>query len=233
MATTSINAEVWATFKDDADRILHSIEEQLLALERDASASGALRHLLRDLHTMKGGAGFLGLDAISRLCHVTEDLLALVVDGAVELDGQTVSLLLSTVDMLRQMVEESADGAVPAHQNLIAPVVQQLQARMKVEEGSLPDFQRLRKVSIEDARDLAMTVEGALLTAIQLVGDGPFTPHTKLYHALAGLQGLSEHLGLESYGELMHAVLHCSEEGIPSVVELMWRLAQREVAAAA
>ncbi len=59
----------------DRLRILH---ETLLVLEQHPTDTEALREVLRQAHTINGTARMLGLEDISRVAHLMEDLFAAV-----------------------------------------------------------------------------------------------------------------------------------------------------------
>ena len=69
-------AEFLGIFRDEANERLDSMSTALLAIEEGRASADAIDSLFRDAHTIKGGAGMLGLDAISELAHAVEDVLA-------------------------------------------------------------------------------------------------------------------------------------------------------------
>ena len=69
-------AEFLGIFRDEANERLDSMSTALLAIEDGRASVDAIDSLFRDAHTIKGGAGMLGLDAISELAHAVEDVLA-------------------------------------------------------------------------------------------------------------------------------------------------------------
>src|SRR5262245_56780509 len=74
---------------------LGTLCEVLLNLER-ASASertDRIDQLLRAIHSIKGGAGFLGHQAIQQVAHAAESLIESVRDGHLVVDGQLVDTL--------------------------------------------------------------------------------------------------------------------------------------------
>ena len=54
----------------------HDESTTLLALEGGRAAADAIDSLFRDTHTIKGGAGMVGLDEVGELAHAMEDVLA-------------------------------------------------------------------------------------------------------------------------------------------------------------
>jgi two-component system chemotaxis sensor kinase CheA len=98
------DGEFIAIFRDEAGGRLDRIVDTLLALERGSAAPDAVDSLFRDIHTIKGAAGMVGLDDVSALAHVMEDLLATARHlGA--LAAEHIDPLLRASDALRLHVE--------------------------------------------------------------------------------------------------------------------------------
>ncbi|CAN5277857.1 hypothetical protein BH20GEM2_BH20GEM2_11570 [soil metagenome] len=67
-------AELIDEFRDEARQQLDGLDAALLAIERDGELeSDAREALLRDLHTLKGNAGMLGLTSVVDYVHALED----------------------------------------------------------------------------------------------------------------------------------------------------------------
>lgn len=91
-------------FKSEAEENLERLDQGLLALERDPNDASLVRGLFLNAHTIKGGAGMLELKAIKQITHALEDVLGKLRDGGEVLENATASLLLRTVDVLRQII---------------------------------------------------------------------------------------------------------------------------------
>ncbi|MCE2943457.1 MAG: Hpt domain-containing protein, partial [Xanthomonadaceae bacterium] len=57
----AISPDIAADFLVEAGEILERLGEQLVQLEQAADDKGLLNAVFRGFHTIKGGAGFLGL----------------------------------------------------------------------------------------------------------------------------------------------------------------------------
>ncbi|MEA2134995.1 MAG: two-component system, chemotaxis family, sensor kinase CheA [Solirubrobacteraceae bacterium] len=99
-----VDSEFLDIFRDEARGRLDRIVDTLLALENGSAAADAVDALFRDVHTIKGAAGMVGLDEIGALAHVMEDLLAGARQGGALPDG-LVDPLLRASDSLRRHVE--------------------------------------------------------------------------------------------------------------------------------
>ncbi|RKG67173.1 chemotaxis protein CheA [Corallococcus sp. CA054B] len=101
--------KVLAVFADEAEGLISSMEENLIALEV-SPADGLLPGILRGAHTLKGAAASLGFQAVTDYTHGVEDLLQALLDGRLAPDETRVSLLLGAVDHLRELCQASLAG---------------------------------------------------------------------------------------------------------------------------
>ncbi|MDX6410932.1 MAG: two-component system, chemotaxis family, sensor kinase CheA [Gaiellaceae bacterium] len=91
-------------FREEANERLDTMVDSLLALEAGSVGADAIDALFRDAHTIKGGAGMLGLDDVRTIADAVEDVLSVVRDAGVfplELTGP----LLHATDVLRNQVQ--------------------------------------------------------------------------------------------------------------------------------
>jgi two-component system chemotaxis sensor kinase CheA len=95
-------------FRDEARGRLDRIVDTLLALENGSAAADAVDALFRDIHTIKGAAGMVGLDDIGALAHVMEDLLAEARERGT-LAPELIDPLLRASDALRRFVQGEGD----------------------------------------------------------------------------------------------------------------------------
>jgi two-component system chemotaxis sensor kinase CheA len=106
---TDIPEEFLSLFRDEANGRLDDMVNSLLELEAGRAGPEAVDALFRDAHTIKGGAGMLGLDEMQTLAHAVEDVL----DGARETGEFPIDLadmLLRSVDALRLQLDGDGDS---------------------------------------------------------------------------------------------------------------------------
>lgn len=103
--------EIWALYADDGAQALDAMEEALDDLQSAPEEAGAqISALFRAVHTFKGNSRVLGLRNVEAVAHLAEDLIGLVRDEGVALTGEIVDILVLTGDVLRRMLEETADS---------------------------------------------------------------------------------------------------------------------------
>ncbi|RAZ83648.1 chemotaxis protein CheW [Cereibacter johrii] len=102
--------EIWALYADDGAQALDAMEASLLALQAGEDPAAHVGPLFRAVHTFKGNSRVLGLSVVESRAHLCEDLIGLVRDEGVPMDGEIVEILLFASDTLRAMLEETAAG---------------------------------------------------------------------------------------------------------------------------
>jgi two-component system chemotaxis sensor kinase CheA len=101
------------SFKEESHEHLEGIESDLLAIE-DAGADIDLElvnKVFRAMHSIKGGAGFLGLNAVKTLAHAAENLLNKIRNKELVPTTPVISSLLDAADLVNRLLNQSK-GAV-------------------------------------------------------------------------------------------------------------------------
>ena len=90
-----------------------NVEEHLLRLERDPDNKETLNAVFRSFHTIKGGAGFMGLPALVAACHLTENLFDALRMGAEPVTPIAIEAALQASGFVADQLTELANGAAP------------------------------------------------------------------------------------------------------------------------
>ena len=112
---SGVTAEIAADFIVEAQEILDRLGEQLVALEHAPDDREQLNAVFRGFHTLKGGAGFLGIHAMVELCHAAEETLGSVRAGEAVLEAQHFDAAQRSLDWLQAMLDAVAGGTEPVH----------------------------------------------------------------------------------------------------------------------
>ena len=99
-----------ATFLAESFSGLDSMETDLLELERGSRDPELLQAIFRTVHSIKGGSGSLGFEAIADFSHQLESLLDKLRSGQIEPNRELVNLLLRSVDVERSLLGEVQNG---------------------------------------------------------------------------------------------------------------------------
>ncbi len=99
------------TFYEESFEGLDIMENNLLEMDAGQVDEEVINAIFRAAHSIKGGSGTFGLMAVSDFTHVLETLLDEMRDGSREVTREAVTLMLSSVDVLRDMLTALRDGA--------------------------------------------------------------------------------------------------------------------------
>lgn len=103
---SSEQEEILQTFKEESQEHMSVLEEQLLAIEGGNAGPDEINLAFRAIHTVKGGAGFLGLNKLSDLGHNMEDLLGKLRNQEIQSSDEVTQSLLDGFDRLSEMFED-------------------------------------------------------------------------------------------------------------------------------
>ena len=106
--------EILQDFLVEASEILEQLNEQLVELEQSPEDADLLNAVFRGFHTIKGGAGFLGLNALVGVCHRAEDIFNLLRNGEKHLTQSMMDTFLQVLDVLNDQFESLRAMEEPA-----------------------------------------------------------------------------------------------------------------------
>jgi two-component system chemotaxis sensor kinase CheA len=118
----NLDSELRDDFLVEAGELVQRLGEQLIELEASPHDRELLNAVFRVFHTVKGGAGFLGIEPMVQLCHCAEELLNDARNGKLVLNSAHMDALLEALDLLNGMMAALASGAAmsPPPQALLA-----------------------------------------------------------------------------------------------------------------
>lgn len=124
--------DLLADFLTETHEGLSATDEALLRLERAPDDAPTLAEVFRQIHTIKGTCGFLGLSRLEKVAHAAETILGLYRDGSLAVTSAGITLVFSAVDCIRHIVAGlEATGQEPAGDD--AEVIAALEAAARGE----------------------------------------------------------------------------------------------------
>ena len=108
--------EIVREFLLETHESLAQLDLDLVSLEREPGERETLARVFRTLHTVKGTAGFLGLDRLQGVSHAGENLLSRLRAGELVFNPEIATALLGVVDAVRKILaaleasENEGDG---------------------------------------------------------------------------------------------------------------------------
>src|SRR5215218_670057 len=98
-------------FLTETGESLDTVDNQLVKFEQEPNNAKILDNIFRLVHTIKGTCGFLGLPRLEALAHAGETLMGKFRDG-MPVTGQAVSLILASIDRVKEILGELEHNAV-------------------------------------------------------------------------------------------------------------------------
>ena len=105
--------EILQDFLVEAGEILEQLSEQLIDLEKSPDDRDLLNSIFRGFHTVKGGAGFLQLNALVDCCHAAENVFDTLRNGHRTIDADLMDAVLKALDSVNDMFAQVSSGAAP------------------------------------------------------------------------------------------------------------------------
>ncbi len=93
-----------AVFFEESQEHLEEMEQLLLALDIEDPDPEMLNSIFRAAHSIKGGSGIFGFDALGSVTHIMENLLDKIRKGQMSISSDMVDLFLRSVDQLKDIL---------------------------------------------------------------------------------------------------------------------------------
>ncbi|MEI6611542.1 MAG: chemotaxis protein CheA [Polynucleobacter sp.] len=97
--------DILVEFIVEAREILDQLDLDFVQLEITPDDQKLVGNIFRAMHTLKGSSGFFAFKRLEKVSHAGESLLGKIRDGQLTLDTQKATILLSTLDCLRAIIE--------------------------------------------------------------------------------------------------------------------------------
>lgn len=93
-------------FVEESEEHLAYVENDLLSIEKGGNEIDGelINNIFRAVHTVKGGAGFLGYATINTLAHKMENIMGLIRGSHQKPASAAISVLLGAADALKEMI---------------------------------------------------------------------------------------------------------------------------------
>ncbi len=107
----AVTDDIVADFLIEAQEIVDRLGEQVVQLELAPQDKDLLNAVFRGFHTIKGGAGFLGVVPMVDLCHAVEEAFDAARQGKIMLGDESFDASQRGIDLLATMLEQIGAGA--------------------------------------------------------------------------------------------------------------------------
>lgn len=159
-----VDEDILQDFLIEAGEILELLQVQLVELENNPQDSDLLNAIFRGFHTIKGGAGFMGLKELVDVCHGAENIFDLLRTGQRAVSAPLMDVILEGLDSINDMftLVQAREPLSPAAPQLLADLARLGQAEA---EESSPDPEPQITPSTDD--DMSDDEFDALLDDLQ------------------------------------------------------------------
>lgn len=99
-------AEILEEFLVEAREIIDKLDSDFVQLEKSPADGNLLGDVFRGVHTLKGSSGFFSFKRLELVSHAGESLLSKLREKSLELTTDMVTILLRTLDTLRDIVDD-------------------------------------------------------------------------------------------------------------------------------
>ena len=118
------NEELLKDFFAEAEQQVENLESNILVIENDPTNHEAVDEIFRAAHTLKGGSATVEMTELSGFTHAVEDLLDELRSGTVDITGDVVDILLSSIDIIKEMLNCRQNGTI--YEDDVSPVKEKL-----------------------------------------------------------------------------------------------------------
>lgn len=96
-------------FIEEATELINKLEEALLVLENEPGDKARVEEVFRIMHSLKGGSAMFGFNKMDGFTHHMETIYDLVRAGKMKISQEIISVTLSSVDHLKDLLESGDD----------------------------------------------------------------------------------------------------------------------------
>ena len=130
-----------AIFLEETQEHLDELEQGLMELNVQAPDAEGLNSIFRAAHSIKGGSGMFGFDALGAVTHLMENLLDRLRQGALIPTTQMVDVLLANTDNLKHLLRAYRQ-AEPIDWSLVERSSEQLERLLNPDIAAGADAQK-------------------------------------------------------------------------------------------
>lgn len=140
------NEELLKDFFSEAEQQVEILESNVLVIEQNPEDRNSIDEIFRAAHTLKGGSATVEMLELSKFTHAMEDLLDEIRSGSVKVTGETVDLLLKSIDIIKLMLDARASGSI--YSDDVSGIVNQLRSFIPAKAEKKSSKASAPKVSI-------------------------------------------------------------------------------------
>lgn len=169
LAGSNMAPELAEIFSEEAEEHMLTIYDGMDRMRADNTDTTALGDVRRAAHTLKGAAGAVGMEAVTRISHRMEDLLDHLAETNQHANEKQIHLLLATADQLQDLTTTEVD--VDATAKLLMDLYQQYDEEMVGAGGETEEAQQQDDSETSSTIAAEEEVDAELAAALAGLGD--------------------------------------------------------------
>jgi two-component system chemotaxis sensor kinase CheA len=215
--------EIKQFFLEEANELFDSAQAILSEAEQSGVLDGsAMDALFRDVHTLKGGSGSVGLDYFAKYTHTLETFMDSLRNGELASNEAIIEFLIESLDEMMDLVREEAEDAIDDDDfnekfKILKTKIDVFQNTSSVErdheddeKSSLSEKNKERsRVLIEEVSGEFIDLYDTIVDALESTGESAdFTADfiARLFRYVHTLKGSSVFMGLDFFPKYMHEI---------------------------
>ncbi|HFB62003.1 MAG TPA: chemotaxis protein CheA, partial [Bacteroidetes bacterium] len=111
--------ELSASFVNEANELLESLEEALLKLENHPEDEEQINTAFRVMHSLKGTGAMFGFEELSAFTHEMESLYDQVRSGKRKVDKHLIDFTFKSIDLIRLLLEKPDEETTRVQKQLL------------------------------------------------------------------------------------------------------------------
>ncbi len=147
-------------FIDETKEHLQSLNEHVLALEKEPDDADTINEIFRAAHTLKGMSGTMGFTRMQRLTHDLENVFSEIRNGNMKANEKLIDVLFRGLDALESYLDViSSEGNEGTEDN--EDIINDLNALLEEQNGGTAEAQEKPKAAEEKAAEPAAQAQEA------------------------------------------------------------------------
>jgi two-component system chemotaxis sensor kinase CheA len=219
-----IDMEIVDFFMEEAEELFDGINSILLKNEEIGEISKEeIDSLFRNIHTIKGGAGSVGLINVSNYTHHLETFLDSIREGEVEFSRDVINFFIDSVSNIQDILEKEYEGNIDENEvnDMIEDLKEQISQFMNTKEEKI--HQEISSSSAGEILDLFENIFH-ILNEVEASDSVEGVAIDELFRYVHTLKGSSQFLYLSYFPTYMHDIENIlddvREKRIPYTMEL-------------
>jgi len=223
-----LDMEIVDFFMEEAEELFDGINSILLKNEEAGEISKEeIDSLFRYIHTIKGGAGSVGLTNVSNYTHHLETFLDSIREGDAEFTREIINFFIDSVSSMQDILDKEYEGSIDEDEvnSMIKTLKQQIKSFMQDKEKD-SFTENNKEVSPASAAELLDLFEEifTILNEVETSGNAKEVAIDELFRYVHTLKGSSQFLYLSYFPTYMHDIENIlddvREEKVPYTLEL-------------